>query len=349
MHKADVIQDTRVLDFGIFDHLDASGAPLGAFFEDRLRLIALAERAGFTGYHLAEHHSTPLGTAGSPAVFLAAAIGRTTTIRLGALVHVMPLYHPLRLYEEICMLDHLSGGRLMLGVGRGGALEEHRRFGVDPQDASPLNHEAFAVLMQAFDSDVVNFEGKHFIFKDYVVTLKPAQRPHPPLWYGAPSAEAIVWAVPKAMNVVSLGPADRAAEIAARYKQEWAALGRAEADLPRIGITRHIVVAATDDAAGRIARRAYARWIDAMTYIWRRGGIEFPLADVYPRDWDALETIGHGAAGSPDTVAAYLDDLQRQTGINYVLCQMTFGDMSFAEAATALDLFGREIAPRFKR
>ena len=105
----------------------------------------------------------------------------------------------------------------------------------------------------------------------------------------------------EAMNVVSLGPAARAAEIAARYRKEWAALGRAEADLPRIGITRHVVIAATDEAARQIARRAYARWIDAMTYIWRRGGIAFPLADIYPQDWDALETIGHGVAGSPDT------------------------------------------------
>lgn len=337
-----------MLTFGIFDHLDASGAPLGTFFEDRLRLIERAEKAGFAGYHLAEHHSTPLGTAGSPAVFLAAAIARTRTIRLGALVHVLPLYHPLRLYEEICMLDHLSGGRMMLGVGRGGALEEHRRFGVDPADASPLNHEAFAVLMKAFECDVLDFAGKHFSFKDYVVHLKPAQRPHPPLWYGAPSADAIVWAVPKAMNVVSLGPAARAAEIAARYKKEWAALGRAAADLPFIGITRHVVVAATDEQATQIARRAYARWIEAMTFIWRRGGIEFPLADIYPGDWDRLAQIGHGIAGSPATVADYLATMQRETGINYVLCQMTFGDMTLAESMTALDLFGREIMPRFR-
>ncbi|MGE0563771.1 MAG: LLM class flavin-dependent oxidoreductase [Pseudolabrys sp.] len=337
-----------MLEFGIFDHLDSRGTPLGPFFEERLELIARAERAGFAGYHLAEHHSTPLGTAGSPAVFLAAAIARTRTIRLGALVHVMPLYHPLRLHEEICMLDHLSGGRIMLGVGRGGALEEHRRFGVDPQDASPLNHEAFAVLMKAFETDVLDFDGKHFSFKDYVVHLKPAQLPHPPLWYGAPSAEAIVWAVPKAINVVSLGPAARAAEIAARYRQEWKALGRAERDLPRIGITRHVVVAETDDAAKTIARRAYARWIDAMTFIWRRANIDFPLAGIYPQDWDALEHVGHGIAGSPDVVAGFLESLERETGINYVLCQATFGDMTFAEASTSLDLFGREIVPRFR-
>ena len=92
-----------MLKFAIFDHLDSDGGPLGRFFEERLRLLELIERSGFYGYHLAEHHSTPLGMASSPSVFLASAIQRTRTIRLGPLVYVLPLYHPLRLYEEICM------------------------------------------------------------------------------------------------------------------------------------------------------------------------------------------------------------------------------------------------------
>jgi alkanesulfonate monooxygenase SsuD/methylene tetrahydromethanopterin reductase-like flavin-dependent oxidoreductase (luciferase family) len=122
-----------VLNFAIFDHLDSDGGPLGRFFEERLRLLELIERSGFQGYHLAEHHSTPLGMASSPSVFLASAIQRTSKIKVGPLVYVLPLYHPLRLYEEICMLDHLSGGRLTV-AGRSSstsALESiplwHRR------------------------------------------------------------------------------------------------------------------------------------------------------------------------------------------------------------------------------
>ena len=72
-----------MLSFGIFDHLDSTGAPLGSFFDERLRLVELIEREGFAGYHLAEHHSTPLGMAASPSVFLAAAMQRTKTLRLG--------------------------------------------------------------------------------------------------------------------------------------------------------------------------------------------------------------------------------------------------------------------------
>jgi alkanesulfonate monooxygenase SsuD/methylene tetrahydromethanopterin reductase-like flavin-dependent oxidoreductase (luciferase family) len=336
-----------VLSFGIFDHLDATGAPLGRFFDERLQLIELIERTGFAGYHLAEHHSTPLGMAASPSVFLAAAIQRTTTIRLGPLVYVLPLYHPLRLYEEICMLDHLSGGRLMVGVGRGGALIEHQRYGIEPTDAPAMYHEAFAVLMQAFEADVVDFEGKFYRYKDYVVQAKPVQRPHPPLWYGAPNADAVAWAAPRSVNVVSLGPAERAQAIAARYRKEWAELRREPAALPKIGVTRHIVVADSDAAAKAIARAAYPRWRNAMEWLWQRSKADFVLKQIYPAEFDELERIGHGIAGSPSSVRDYLARLERDTGVNYVLCQMVFGDMNFNDASHSIALFAREVMPAF--
>jgi len=336
-----------VLNFSIFDHLDSDGGPLGRFFEERLRLLELIERSGFHGYHLAEHHSTPLGMASSPSVFLASAIQRTRTIRLGPLVYVLPLYHPLRLYEEICMLDHLSGGRLTVGVGRGGALIEHQRFGVDPAQAPAMYQEAFAVLMRAFETDVLDFEGRFYNYKDYLVQAKPVQRPHPPIWYGAPHADAIAWAAPRSINVVSLGPATRARAISDRYRNEWKRLGRDGSALPGIGITRHIVVAETDDAARAIAAAAYPRWRDAIEFLWRRTNADFVLKDIYPGDFAALERIGHGIAGSPATVREYLVRLREETAVNTVLCQMVFGDMRFDDAARSIDLFGREIIPAF--
>ena len=336
-----------MLKFGIFDHLDSDGRPLGALLASRLRLLEFIEREGYDGYHLAEHHSTPLGMASSPSVFLAAAIARTQRIRLGPLVYVLPLYHPLRLYEEICMLDHLSGGRLMVGVGRGGALLEHQRFGIDPAAAPAMYHEAFAVLMRAFESEVLDFDGRFYRYKDYVVQAKPVQRPHPPIWYGAPNAEAIGWAAPRSINVVSLGPSARAQAISERYVQEWRALGRNIDTLPMIGITRHIVVAETDAEAQRIATTAYAHWREAMDWIWRRAGAAFTLQDIYPADFASLAAIGHGIAGSPTTVRDYVARLQQEAGINYLLCQMVFGDMSDTDAARSLTLFSREVMPAF--
>ncbi|HYR97370.1 MAG TPA: LLM class flavin-dependent oxidoreductase, partial [Gemmatimonadales bacterium] len=107
------------MQFGVFDHMDASGEPLALLFENRLKLAEAYDRLGLYALHVAEHHSTPLGMSPSPSVFLALAAQRTKRLRLGPLVYTLPLYHPLRLAEEICTLDQLSGGRLELGVGRG--------------------------------------------------------------------------------------------------------------------------------------------------------------------------------------------------------------------------------------
>ena len=105
--------------FGIFDHLERRDEPLDRIYEERLQLAAAADAAGFFCYHVAEHHATPLGLAPSPAIFLSALAARTQRIHMGPLVFLLPLYNPLRLVQEICMLDQISGGRFELGVGRG--------------------------------------------------------------------------------------------------------------------------------------------------------------------------------------------------------------------------------------
>ena len=123
--------------FGVFDWIDRGKAPLRQLhqlYAERLQLLEAADAAGFFCYHLAEHHATPLGMAPSPALFLTAAAQRTQQIRLGPLVYLLPLYHPLRLIEEVCMLDHLSEGRLELGIGRGVSPYELGYFDVDAAD-----------------------------------------------------------------------------------------------------------------------------------------------------------------------------------------------------------------------
>src|SRR5713226_7790693 len=111
------------MDFGVFDHLDLGGGPPERFYRERLEIVGACERAGFYAYHVAEHHLTPLGMAPSPSVFLAAVAQRTRRLRFGPMVYVAPLYHRLRLLEEICMLDPMSGGRLEI------ARSEERRVG----------------------------------------------------------------------------------------------------------------------------------------------------------------------------------------------------------------------------
>src|SRR5262249_49009131 len=139
---------TGAMKFGIFDHMDRGTVPLGVQYENRLKLVEAYDAAGFHAYHLAEHHATPLGMAPSPSVFLAAVAQRTRRLRLGPLVYTLPLYHPMRVYEEICMLDQMSGGRLELGVGRGAVPYEIEHYGIAPSEAQARYFEAYEILMK---------------------------------------------------------------------------------------------------------------------------------------------------------------------------------------------------------
>src|SRR5438045_4331114 len=135
------------MEFGVFDHLDLGDRPHERFYRERLEIVEAYERAGFHGYHVAEHHLTPLGMAASPSVFLAAVAQRTKRLRFGPMVYVSPLYPRLRLLEEIGMLDQMSGGRLELAFGRGALAAELRFFGVDPAEADRTNQETIAFVL----------------------------------------------------------------------------------------------------------------------------------------------------------------------------------------------------------
>src|SRR6185312_2941526 len=167
--------------FGIFDHVDRGDEPLGTLYEQRLRLVEAADAGGFRGYHVAEHHATPLGMAPTPGVYLAAVAQRTRRLRFGPLVYLLPLYTPLRLIEEICMLDQMSGGRFELGVGRGISPYEVGYYGVDPAKAQALYIEALAVILAGLKARTLDHAGEFFRFKDVPIVLEPVQRPHPPL------------------------------------------------------------------------------------------------------------------------------------------------------------------------
>src|SRR3954451_7168494 len=135
------------MEFGIFDHVDSNGLPLAEFYEARLKLVEAYDRGGFYAYHVAEHHATPLGLAASPSVYLATVAERTERLKFGPLVYTLPLYHPLRLIEEICMLDQMSGGRFQVGGGRGILPIEVGFYGIDPDKLVQMFVEAFDVLM----------------------------------------------------------------------------------------------------------------------------------------------------------------------------------------------------------
>ena len=176
--------------FAVFDHLDRSGPDLGRQYEDRLRLTEIYEWAGFHAYHVAEHHGTPLGSAPSPGLFLAAVAQRTTKLRFGPLAYPLGLYHPLRLIEEICMLDVMSGGRLELGVGRGASPYEAAFFGIEPATAQERFDETLEIVLKGLGAPRLDHAGKFFTLMDIPLVMQPVQRPHPPLWHVTRSLES---------------------------------------------------------------------------------------------------------------------------------------------------------------
>src|SRR4051812_27345063 len=336
--------------FGVFDHMDGSGAALGRLFANRLRLVEAYENAGIHCYHLAEHHSTPLGYAPSPGIFLSAVAQRTKKLLFGPLVYLLPFYHPLRLAEEVCMLDQLSGGRFQLGIGRGISPIEAGFYGLDTSKTQAAYLEASKVLMAALTQDELTFEGEFYKFRNVPLTLKPVQKPHPPLWYGLINAETTVWAAANAVNVISLALAPQAKLLTDRYRAEWSKLGKSPANVPLMGISRHIVVARDDKTAQALARRAYPHWRTSFNYLWRKYAPDTkrsPIAAIYPDTFEELQAIGNGFAGSPESVRRFIGEQIEGSGVNYMVCWLAFGDLSLEESLLSTELFGKEVMPAF--
>src|SRR5919106_4545573 len=131
---------------GIFDHVERADRPIATTYDERLKFAAAADEAGFYAYHVAEHHATPLNLVPVPGVYLGAVARATRRMRLGPLVYLLPLYSPLRLIEEIAILDHLSYGRLEVGVGRGVSPFELRYHKVDHDESREIFIDAFKCI-----------------------------------------------------------------------------------------------------------------------------------------------------------------------------------------------------------
>lgn len=332
--------------FGIFDHMDRSGAPFGEQYESRLQLIEAYDRGGFYAYHLAEHHGTPLGYSPSPSVFLAAVTQRTRRLRFGPLVYLLPLYHPLRLIEEICMLDQMSGGRFELGVGRGVSPIEVGFYGADPVKGSQQFAEALEVIKKGLTSDILNHQGEFYHFDNVPIVMQPVQRPHPPLWYGVRSPETTIWTASNDANIVTLQPAQEARDITDRYRAEWQKLGKPASELPLLGVARHIVLAENDDEAKHAAQRAYQPWRKHLELLWKQHGVPFRLT-MFPLEFDELQDAGGAFAGTAEGARAYIEGQMEMSGANYFVCDISFGDLTPAEAMRTVQLLVREVLPAF--
>jgi alkanesulfonate monooxygenase SsuD/methylene tetrahydromethanopterin reductase-like flavin-dependent oxidoreductase (luciferase family) len=335
------------MEFGVFDHLDRGPLPLKDFYRERLDLVEAYDRAGFYAYHLAEHHGTPIGMAPSPSVFLAAVAQRTRRLRFGPLVYALPLHHPLRLIEEICMLDQMSGGRLEIGFGRGASSKEVAFYGRNPEERERIYIEALEIVLQGLSEKRLDFRGEFFTFDNVPIELEPLQKPHPPVWYGVHSVESAERAARRGLNIVSLDSARKTRGFADRYRKTWLETRGDLGEMPKIGLSRFVVVAENNDEALKAARRAYPIWRRSFYHLYEvYGG-----APVHPRPPSFNEIVegGEGVAGDAERVSAFLESQRAESGATYLVGQFAFGDLSLAESLKSVELFSREVMPALRR
>jgi alkanesulfonate monooxygenase SsuD/methylene tetrahydromethanopterin reductase-like flavin-dependent oxidoreductase (luciferase family) len=332
--------------FGVWDHFERRpGVPLDQQYREKIELLQEAEELGFVGYHVAEHHLTPLDMAPSPNVFLAALAQATTRLRIGTMVTILPLYHPVRLVQEICMLDNLSGGRLDVGVGRGIRPIELEWFGVDPAEGRLRTEETLQILVDTLCSGRFEHSGRYFQIVDAPLDLLPMQRPYPPLWY----AGGIDFAGRHHLNFLS-----RTAEQVARY-WELVDQHRGQPDVinrhlesPVAGVTRHVVIRETEAEALAVARRAWpvfdANFHATSTRMLDGRSVSSEDVESVLREGTRL------LIGTPDTMRDFVSACVKELGDRpnfYFAPALQWGDMTLEESRESARLLASEVMPAF--
>src|SRR5438445_10448328 len=195
------------------------------------------------------------------------------------------------------MPDELSGGRLDIGFGRGSSPMAIAFYGQDPKKAQNVYAEALEIILQGLASGKVDFEDEFLSFKNVPLAVEPLQKPHPPIWYGVHSVESAERAARRGLNIVSLDSARETRSFADRYRQVRRETQGETNAVPKIGISRFVVVAETNQEALVPARRAYAIWHRRLYHLYRLVG----TAPAHPRpaEFEAMIDAGQGISGVP--------------------------------------------------
>jgi len=311
------------------------------------------EELGFDSIWLTEHHFIEYGLSVSPSVLAAAAAMRTQRVRIGLAAAILPFHDPIRLAEELAMVDILSGGRLDVGVGRGNRPVEFSGYRVPQIESRERFEETLEVLLGAWTNERFAYRGRYVTIPEVHVIPKPLQRPHPPLYVVCVSPDTIEATALRGLpmlNSLLRGSLDPLVQQRDTYIKACQKAGRSDAEttslLSRWGVSRHIYVAPTDAQAVAEAKDAELWYQEALARFLVPENIDalHPLLQPGFRamkerfgtiTWDRLvaETL---AFGSPDTVA------------EKILCWMNFGGLPQAQVRRSMELFAREVIPRFR-
>jgi alkanesulfonate monooxygenase SsuD/methylene tetrahydromethanopterin reductase-like flavin-dependent oxidoreductase (luciferase family) len=337
----------ETLQFGIFDWIEASQRAPAEVYEHKLQLAAAADQAGFHAYLIAEHQGTPLSINSAPSVMLAAMFQRTRRLRAGALTFCLPWHDPYRFYNEVCMLDQMSRGRLELGVGRGVSPIESKIFGLQNIEQSRQKYrETLDIFFDACRRDVIQYGGE-----EVELYNKPVQKPWPPLWFPSSNRDSIEFTARHGYNTALLAKLADCKPFFDRYREIWERHrndpGRHNAHIasPLLAKTQHMVIAETEAEAERLGLAAYGKWAGHIHHLTRKLG----RPDVHKTEPYAEDSAQRLITGTPRTALEKMQEMLRVTGANYLLCIFSFGDLAPQHAMRSLELFAREMMPALNR
>jgi len=333
-------------------------------YNEYLDELEYAEELGFDGLGVNEHHQNAYGTMPSPNLMAAALARRTRRAKIAILGNALPLRdHPLRVAEELAMLDVLSGGRIISGFVRGIGCE-YLSAGINPVDSRARFYEAHDLIVRAWtEPGPFCFEGEHYRVRYANIWPRPQQQPHPPIWLPSQgSTETIRWGAQRRYPFVSVFTSyAQTRRLIEEYKAAAQAAGYA-ASPTQIGFALPIYVAETDARARREAR-SHVLWLFRRGlkmpphfllppgYVSEDSLRKFLASDVRaPGEltFEELERDGYILVGSPQTVAERLTAIQQELGFGLFIGGGRIGDMPRAKAFRSMELFAREVIPRFR-
>jgi alkanesulfonate monooxygenase SsuD/methylene tetrahydromethanopterin reductase-like flavin-dependent oxidoreductase (luciferase family) len=342
------------MQFGIFDHVDRADRPLAQQLDERINYIVEAEALGFYCYHVAEHHASPINMVPVPGLFLAAAARATKRIHLGPLVYLLTLYSPLRLIEEVALLDHLSHGRFEFGVGRGVSPFELNYHNVSYEDSRAIFQDALAAVLEGLTHERLTYHGKYFNYDDVPMELRSLQQPHPAVWYAASNADSSRWAGENGYHFATLGSVKTALTNITGFKEGLAKAKSISNPKPEfaggvaIGVHRQIFVAETDEEAKRRGEPFREQHHTSLTKL-RRENKEYPgFTRSTPESFEDAMKQRNIIYGSPKTVREEVARQVDELGINYFIGSFMFGNMKPEDASRSLRLFANEVMAAFK-
>lgn len=323
--------------------LGLSPLQAGNDFEETIQECERAEAAGFDSVWLGEHHNS-VTLYPAPLIGLAAIAGRTRRLRLGTGVLLLPLYHPLAVAEEAAMVDVISGGRLILGVGAGYAPEEFSAFGVSITERGSRMDEAVALIHRLWSEENVTHAGRHYRLTNATVGPRPVQRPRPPIWFAA-------WVEPAIRRAGRLGdawlggPSAKLDELAAcvrLYREARLAAGRG-AEASDVALMRYVFVAESLERARAIAGAPFIRSFEATYFRWPHPVVKRPAGPL------TIERLAEDRIILGD-FASCLEQIQRfrtALGLTHLICRISAPGIPREAARASLDLFTREVMPAF--